>query len=224
MADCWEEGSVKEGQALMWWKPKKESKEKDLAKQTEVVDFAFMANDMVLISILASDWLTDSATTTHIIRSKSDFIGYLEVTSEIEGLTLGATLGTKGIRTVALEFKVNNKIYSITLKDVKHGPEAPNNILSIRHLVEKGHSVVFAGTRVEFKSKNGCIFGTGWKVGWMYQMRVQTCFGTRQDCGVRDKHYNLSDHEVLAKLREYQTLLQHNSRINLIFVPWSQPN
>ena len=172
MADCWEKGSGKEGQALKWWKPKKESKEKDLAKQTEEVDFAFTANDMVLISILASDWLADSATTTHIARNKSDFIDYSEVTSEIEGIMPGATLRIKGTGIVTLKFKVINKIYAITLKDIKHALEAPKSILSIGCLAENGHSAVFTGTGVEFKSKDGCIFGAGQKVGWMYQMRA----------------------------------------------------
>ena len=57
----------------------------DLAKQTEEADFAFTANDTVLISIWASDWLADSAATTHITRNKSDFIDYSEITTEIEG-------------------------------------------------------------------------------------------------------------------------------------------
>ena len=159
VADCWEKDGGKEGQAPKWCKPTKESKENDLAKQTEEADFAFTANDTVLISILASDWLADSAATTHITRNKSDFIDYSDVTSKIEGIMLGATLRTKGTGMVALEYKVNNKIYFITLKEVKHALEAPNNILSIGCLMKNGHSVVFTGIRVDLRVKMVVFLG-----------------------------------------------------------------
>jgi hypothetical protein len=75
---------------------------------------------------------------------------------------------------VAIGFKVGEKVYSITLKDVKHAPDSPNNIISIGRLTDNGHSAVFTPTGVEFKSKLGVIFGIGRKNGRMYQMRVRT--------------------------------------------------
>ena len=61
--DCWEKGGGKEGQAPTRYK----SKNNDTIQQAEDNDFAFMADDTALISISASDWLTDSAATTHIV-------------------------------------------------------------------------------------------------------------------------------------------------------------
>ena len=81
--------------------------------------------------------------------------------SEIKGITPGISLKTCGYGTVAVEFKVDKKIYSISLYDVKHAPEAPNNLLSIGHLTDNGHSAKFTPTGVAFKSKTGITFGVG---------------------------------------------------------------
>ena len=68
---------------------------------------------------------------------------------------------TYGHDTVAVEFKVDKNIHSIILHDVKHAPEAPNNLLSIGHLTDNGHSAKFMPAGVEFKSKTGITFGVG---------------------------------------------------------------
>ena len=85
--------------------------------------------------------------------------------SEIKGITPGASLKTYGHGTVAVKFKVNKNIYSISLHDVKHAPEAPNNLLSIGHLTDNGHSAKFMPTGVELKSKTSITFGVGQKLG-----------------------------------------------------------
>ena len=74
---------------------------------------------------------------------------------------------------VILIFKVNDKIYSITLNNVKHAPEAPNNLISIGCLSGSDHSENFTPAGVEFKIKSGLIFGFGCKIGDMHQMRVR---------------------------------------------------
>ena len=65
--DCWEPGGDKEGQAPRWWKSQ------DKAKQTQEKstnnDFAFMSTDTCAAAISISDWLADSAATTHIARN-----------------------------------------------------------------------------------------------------------------------------------------------------------
>ena len=74
---------------------------------------------------------------------------------------------------VPLEFKVNNTVYLVTLTDVKHAPIAPNNIISVGCLTDKGCTANFTATSVEFKSGTRVIFGIGQKVGRMYQMRAR---------------------------------------------------
>ena len=73
-----------------------------------------------------------------------------------------------GQGTVPLEFKVNKTIYLVMLTDVKHAPAAPNNLISVGHLTNKGCTANFTPTGVEFKSGTRVIFGIGWKVGQMY--------------------------------------------------------
>ena len=51
-----------------------------------------MANEVTLASISASDWLADSAATTHIAQNKGDFTSYSNDPSGSEGITPGATL------------------------------------------------------------------------------------------------------------------------------------
>ena len=48
------------------------------------------------------------------------------------------------------------------------------------------------------------------------------CFGTRQDWGVKDITLQPIRLVLCERLIEYQTLLQHTSGNNLIFIPWSQ--
>ena len=61
--DCWAKGGSQEGQAPKWFKPKQ------AAKQAEEKEFAFMSKEVAYSAISASDWLADSAATTHIARS-----------------------------------------------------------------------------------------------------------------------------------------------------------
>ena len=72
-----------------------------------------------------------------------------------------------------LEFKVGTNIFIVTLNDVKHAPDAPNNLISIGCLMDTSHSATFTSSIVEFKSKSGTIFGMERKIGCMYQARCQ---------------------------------------------------
>jgi len=127
----------------------------------------FMVDNMGLASISASDWLADSAATTHIVRQCTHFESYMLETSDIEGITPGASLRMYGRGNVPVEFKVKNKTYSVTLQDVKHVPNAPNNIISIGWLTDNTYTAHFTKSIVEFMSKNGIMFGTGRKNRWM---------------------------------------------------------
>ena len=168
--DCWAKGGGKEGQAPKWFKQPKET---DTAKQSIDNNFAFVTNEVTCVTISASDWLGDSAAITHIAWDKNIFIDYQEEIAQIEGITPGATLCTHGRGTVALQFKVNDTIFPVTLSNVKHAPAAPNNLISIGRLTDKGCTVNFTTTGAEFKLRTGVIFGIGRKVGQMYQMRVR---------------------------------------------------
>ena len=96
-----------------------------------------------------------------------DFESYTPEASDNEGITPGASLRTYERGNVLVEFKVKNKTYSVTLQDVKHAPNAPNNIISIGWLTDNTYTAHFTKSIVEFMSKNGIMFGTGRKNRWM---------------------------------------------------------
>jgi gag-polypeptide of LTR copia-type/Pol polyprotein, beta-barrel domain/Integrase core domain/Domain of unknown function (DUF4219)/GAG-pre-integrase domain/Zinc knuckle len=198
--DCWAQGGGKEGQAPSWYKTKNET-----AKQADENDFAFMVNDIALISTSASDWLADSAASTHIARNRNDFSAYTTDSTVIDGITPGASLRTQGRGTVPLEFKVGTDIFTIKLNDVKHAPEAPNNLISIGRLTDIGHSATFTSIGVEFKSKSGTVFGMGRKVGRMYQVRCRVIAnrGAREFIAVAEARTMDKWHRILGHVNPW---------------------
>ena len=175
-------GGGQEGQAPKSFKPK------ETAKQAEEKEFAFMSKKVAYSAISASDWLADSAVTTHIVRSRSDFMNYAEEPSEIRGISPGAVLHTWGRELVHIEFKVGAKINTIELCDVKHAPDALNNLISIGCLTDKGNSATFNGTSIEFNTWARVIFAQGQKHGRLFCMKAWvTQSGKAQDFAVTAK-------------------------------------
>ena len=124
--------------------------------------------------ISGSDWLADSAATTHIARNKSHFTDYITKPNEIEGVTPGSPLKTIGRGTIKLDFLVKNKkIFTVQLKDVKHAPTAPNNLISIGWLTDHNYLAKFTWDGIKFQTPQGQTFVEGRKVGWLYQMRTR---------------------------------------------------
>ena len=87
--DCWAKDGGKEGQAPVWYKEPKDS-----TKQADGTDFAFMTNDITLATIMSSDWIANSGSSTHIARNRLDFTSYVKESSEIDGVAPGATFQT----------------------------------------------------------------------------------------------------------------------------------
>ena len=70
-----------------------------------------------------------------------------------------------------MDFLVNNKqTFTVQLKDVKHTPAAPNNLISVGQLMDHNYLAHFTQNGVEFKTPQGQTFAEGRKVGWLYQM------------------------------------------------------
>ena len=131
-----------------------------------------MSKEVAYSAISASDWLADSAVMTHIVRSRSDFTNYAEELSEIKGISPSAVLHMWGQGLVHIEFKVGAKINTIELCDIKHAPDAPNNLISIRHLTDKGNLATFNSTSMEFKTQARVIFAQGQKHRWLFCMKA----------------------------------------------------
>src|SRR6266481_5487605 len=100
---------------------------------------------------------------------------YISEPNEIEGIALGSSLKTIGRGTIKIDFLVKNKnkIFTVQLKDVKHAPMAPNNLISIGRLTDHNYHANFTHGRVEFQTPQGQTFTEGRKNGWLYQMCAQ---------------------------------------------------
>ena len=69
VADCWAKGGGKEGQGLKGYRDPKSSNSAKQADDKDA-DYAFMADDIALVTITASDWLADSGASTHIVQDR----------------------------------------------------------------------------------------------------------------------------------------------------------
>ena len=99
---------------------------------------------------------------------------YISEPNEIEGITPGSPLKTIGSGTIKIDFLVKNKnkIFTVQLKDVKHAPTAPNNIISVGWLMDHNYLAHFMWNGVELKTPQGQTFTGGQKVGQLYQICI----------------------------------------------------
>ena len=59
------------------------------------------------------------------------------------------------------------------MKDVKHAPMAPNNLISIGQLMDNNYLAKFTWDGIKFQMPQGQTFAEGQKVGQLYQMCTQ---------------------------------------------------
>ncbi|KAJ7209803.1 hypothetical protein C8J57DRAFT_975774, partial [Mycena rebaudengoi] len=78
-------------------------------------------------------WLADSGATSHVCRNRELFATYSAQQGTITGLG-GHTITSFGRGTVKLDFKIDNKVQTVTFTDVVHAPNAINNLLSLSRL------------------------------------------------------------------------------------------
>ena len=104
-------------------------------------------------------------------------MSYVDKLSIIKGIAPGAILQMHGCDTVTIEFQVQSKVYSVSLQDVKHTLNAPNNLISIGWLTNNRHTMTFTATSIKFKSSSGVTFREGQKVGYML-LRLVRLVGT----------------------------------------------
>ena len=167
------------------------------------------------------DRLARQLCSKHAHRSQQGrFLDYMADSTLIGGITPGAPLKTHGRGTVPLEFKVGTNTFTVTLNDIKHAPEAPNNLLSVGRLTDAGHLAIFTITGVEFKSKVGTTFRVGTKVGQMYQVmcQVTTSTGAKDFAAVMQTHTMDKWHRILrhVNLWTIRTLKNNNLVTGLI--------
>ncbi|HEV7737029.1 MAG TPA: DDE-type integrase/transposase/recombinase [Chlamydiales bacterium] len=215
--DCWAPGGGKEGQAPKNWKPKQKEQ---VAKSTVPnyppkmnEDYAFMSGETneTAYVISSSDWLADSAASTHIARERTLFHNYQSAPSEIEGVVAGTMLKVQGHGSVFLNFQVGKKNYKILLNDVKHAPDASSNLLSIRRITAAGYTLSMDGSGVKVRSKNGTIIAEGIRTGYMFKMIMSAdqsmlqSFTSRIKARTWDKWHRILGHMGIGAVKKLKT-------------------
>ena len=78
-----------------------------------------------------------------------------------------------------MQFKIGTKTNTIELCDVKHAPDAPNNLINVGCLTDTGNTATFTGTGVIFRTGAGTIFAQGQKRGRLFHMKGQVTVEAR---------------------------------------------
>jgi hypothetical protein len=88
-------------------------------------------------------WVVDSGSTQHITPDRRQFVSYNELAQPetIEGIG-GEPLVAVGIGEVELECKTGDGVSKVTLKEVRHVPEAKANLFALKRATDAGARVV----------------------------------------------------------------------------------
>ena len=88
-------------------------------------------------------WVVDSGSTQHITPDRRRFVSYKELAQPetIEGIG-GEPLVALGIGEVELECKTGDGVSKVTLKEVRHVPEAKANLFALKRATDAGARVV----------------------------------------------------------------------------------
>lgn len=125
--------------------------------------FAYDENVINLVSHETS-WIVDSGATSHVTPRKDFFSSYTHVDSGVLKMGNASEVKVFGVGTVCL--KTNNGS-TLVLKDVKHAPDFPFNLISAGRLDDEGyHNTLFNG---QWKlTKGSLVVARGVKSGQLY--------------------------------------------------------
>jgi hypothetical protein len=116
-------------------------------------------------------WLADSTTQAHVARNHLVFTDYHKTPgAKITGAGLGPALGQG---TVKLTFRVDRKDIPVTLRDVIHAPEIPNNLISLTVLEARGCTFGGANGVLDIM-KDGKVIAKGNRRNNLYEMELAT--------------------------------------------------
>lgn len=114
-------------------------------------------------------WLADSATQRHIVRDRSLFITYTEVSTPLRGVGTHTAIGRGDVR-INFVSKVGH--VPIILRNALHVPDMEYNLISLGRLTGAGLSYHSEGEYLLIKDLDRTI-GKGRKTGHLYHMAVK---------------------------------------------------
>src|ERR1700735_707137 len=119
------------------------------------------------------DWLSDSATTSHITNSKDSFITYKPLDKiAVSGVRSLATFA-EGKGTVELESTIDGNTYVLKLEDVLYIPSNNQNLISLGRWDKAGGHYSGGDGQIKLIAKNGKAVAQGHKIQTnLYKMNL----------------------------------------------------
>ena len=134
--------------------------------------------------IFYSDWLADTATSSHIVNARNAFVTFNSFIKSISGVGNVIT-NAQGRGTVDISTQINDKHFAMTLENVLYVPNNPHNLLSLGRWDNSGGEYRGGNGKLALITKNGQTVATGIKTkNNLYKMKnfvIQTPESTNSD-------------------------------------------
>lgn len=122
-------------------------------------------------------WLIDSGATHHICKHRDWFNNYKRISNETIYSADSHTkneLNAIGVGDINIETRVNNRIFSLTLKDVYHVPNIRRNLLSVSQIENKDKRLIFDNGKVKiFNERTRMIVGEAFNKDGLYIIKAE---------------------------------------------------
>ena len=128
------------------------------------------------VSLLQSDWLADSATTSHITNERDLLIEYTPTPNLTVVGVGGNNTAVKGRGTVVLHTECGDRRYKLRLENVLYIPTNKNNLLSLGRWEGGGRQYIGANEELKLYDADGYPIATGHKIKQsLYKMDISEC-------------------------------------------------
>ena len=124
--------------------------QREFAGAADGVAFTAWSNDG---DVQGRVWIVDSGSTQHVTADRSQFTSYRKLVrnEEIQGIC-GEPLIAMGIGEVELLCKTPSGVSTVTLKEVRHAPEARMSLFALGRATDAGAHVVFQERTAQVKT------------------------------------------------------------------------
>jgi hypothetical protein len=128
------------------------AKEREFARDANGVAFTAWGNDG---NVRNGVWIVDLGSTQHVTADRSQFTSYRELVRDekIMGIC-GEPLIAVGIGEVELKCKTPSGVSTVTLREVRHAPEAQASLFSLTRATDTGARVVLEGSTAQIETDN----------------------------------------------------------------------
>lgn len=156
-----------------------------------------------------SDWCVDSGATVHMCANEELFTSINRSFSSEVSIANGEMIKVCGIGAVTLNVRDGKQTIKVTLEDVLWLPDLDGNLVSVKKLVERGHTVEFSGNSCFLKSEDSDVWEIArWQGKFYNLLEAKRCYYVSSDTEMklcvhdwhrRLAHRNLRDIRVMEK-------------------------